>query len=278
MQPLGDSVTRVNPEQAFHAFSSAHLIVIFLTIAVPLSLAAVVRTSDSRLVERAVAMSLAACLAVNYFASAVFLWHHHHLYWAEVLPFQLCDWAMVVIIVALINGRRSWFDVAYFWGIGGTLQAIITPNLPFAFPDFRFFSFFIGHSGIVAGVIFLIATRGYRPHVFSIVRTFAWSEVYFVVTLLIDFATGVNYGFLLHKPEAFSLLSYLSDWRPLYLLQMHGLALLFFGALYFPFAISDLLQAQRIRRATCQAKANQVMLVLIVILSEAKGLAYHSAI
>jgi len=229
----------MKPEVTFHAFGFAHLVVIFLTIAIPLGLAAVVRASSSRWFERVVAISLAACLTVNYLGAAVFLWRQHHLYWAEMLPFQLCDWAMVAIIVALINGRRSWFEVAYFWGIGGTLQAIVTPNLPFGFPDFRFFSFFIGHSGIVA-----------------IIRTFAWSELYFVVTLLVDLATGMNYGFLLHKPEMFSLLSYLSYWRPLYLLQMHGLALLFFSALYVPFAFADLLQAQRIRRATCEANAN----------------------
>ena len=244
----------MKPEVTFHAFGPAHLAVIFLTIAIPVGLAAVVRASESRAWERVVAISLAACLGMNYLGAAVFLWLHHHLYWAEMLPFQLCDWAMVVIIVALINGRRSWFEVAYFWGIGGTLQAILTPNLPFGFPDFRFFSFFIGHSGIVAGVIFLMGTRGYRPHVFSIFRTFAWSEFYFGLTLFVDFATGVNYGFLLHKPEAFSLLSYRSYWRPLSLLQMHGLALLFFSALYVPFAFADLWQAQRIRRAACEAK------------------------
>ena len=54
-----------------------------------------------------------------------------------------------------------------------------------------------------------------------------------------DQLTGVNYGYLLHKPEAFSLLSLLSDSRPLYLLEMHGLAMVFFGALYLPFAVAD---------------------------------------
>jgi len=74
----------------------------------------------------------------------------------------------------------------------------------------------------------------------SIVRTFLWSEFYFVVTLIADELTGFNYGFLLHKPEAFSILSFLSDSRPLYLLEMHGVALLFFIVLYTPFAIVDL--------------------------------------
>jgi uncharacterized membrane protein YwaF len=79
----------------------------------------------------------------------------------------------------------------------------------------------------------------------SIVRVWLWSEFYFVVTLLVDKLTGVNYGFLLHKPEAFSILSFLSDSWPLYLLQLHAVALLFFLGLYAPFAIYDLMKRDR---------------------------------
>ena len=89
----------------------------------------------------------------------------------------------------------------------------------------------------------------------SIVRTFAWSEFYFVVTLVADELTGYNYGFLLHKPEAFSILSFLSDWRPLYLLEMHGVALLFFLGLYAPFAIIGLAKGKLIRNAGKQKGA-----------------------
>ena len=79
----------------------------------------------------------------------------------------------------------------------------------------------------------------------SIVRAFLWSEFYFVVTLITDELTGFNYGFLLHKPEAFSILSFLSDSWPLYILQLHGVALLFFLGLYAPFAIVDLVRRSR---------------------------------
>ena len=79
----------------------------------------------------------------------------------------------------------------------------------------------------------------------SIVRTFIWSELYFIITLIADELTGFNYGFLLHKPEAFSILSFLSDLRPLYLLEMHGVALLFFLGLYAPFAVADLIRRGR---------------------------------
>jgi uncharacterized membrane protein YwaF len=81
------------------------------------------------------------------------------------------------------------------------------------------------------------------------VRAFLWSEFYFVVTLITDEVTGFNYGFLLHKPEAFSILSFLSDSHPLYLLELHGVALLFFLGLYVPFAIYDLWRGKSLRSA-----------------------------
>ncbi len=223
----------------FQAYSAEHLIAIFLTITLPFVLAAAVRRTGSRIVERAVVISLLVALTGNYAGYLVFIRRLGELAWPQMLPMQMCDWAMVVIFVALWTGNRRWFEVAYFWGIGGTLQAVLTPNLRYSFPDIRFISFFVAHSGIIIGVVFLMLTRRLCPYPMSIVRAFAWSELYFVCAMIVDHLTGVNYGFLLHKPEAFSLLSFLSDSRPIYLLQMHGLALMFFAVLYAPFALAD---------------------------------------
>ena len=235
----------MNPEPVFRIFGPAHLVVISLTVLVPVGLGIAVRMTGSRRVDRAVAFCLALLLATNYLGYATYLLRHHLLFWAQALPFQLCDWAMFTIIVALVTGRRNWFEVSYFWGIGGTFQAILTPNLQVGFPDIRFLSFFIGHCGIVAGVIFLMIARRFRPTLSSIWRTLAWSELYLVVTLVVDHLTGVNYGFLLHKPQAASILDYLSDTRWLYIVELNGLALLFFALLYAPFAIADLGQQLR---------------------------------
>src|SRR4030095_13557363 len=104
----------------------------------------------------------------------------------ELFPMLLGDWAIVVIIIAMWTCRPGWFEVAYFWGIGGTVQAVLTPNLPYGFPGFRFFSFFISHCGIIIRVVFLMLTQRLRPNAFSIVRVFAWTEFYFIVTLAAD--------------------------------------------------------------------------------------------
>jgi hypothetical integral membrane protein (TIGR02206 family) len=234
----------------FRPYGVAHLAVIFLTIALPFVLAAIVRRSKSPSgCERAVVISLSALLIIDYVAYLLVIRQFGAVSWGQILPLQLCDWGMVVVIVAMLTGNQRWFEVAYFWGLGGTLQAVLTPNLPYGFPDFRFISFFVSHCGIIVGVIFLMLVHKYRPYPFSILRVFAWTELYFVTTMIADAYTGFNYGFLLHKPEAFSILSYLSDWRPLYLVQMHGVALLFFCALYAPFAMVDLARGKGIRNA-----------------------------
>jgi hypothetical integral membrane protein (TIGR02206 family) len=226
----------------FHAYSLSHLTVIFLTVALPFILALIVHRTKSRLLERSICFAISALLLINYVAYLIVARQFGVAAWQKMLPMQLCDWAMVVIIVALWTGSRRWLEMAYFWGIGGTLQALITPNLQFGFPDLRFISFFVAHSGIIIGIIFLMLIYGFRPRPIGILRTIAWTEFYFIIAFTVDLLTGENYGFLLHKPEAASLLNVLSDSRLLYLIEFHLLAWIFFCALYVPFAIVDLVR------------------------------------
>jgi hypothetical integral membrane protein (TIGR02206 family) len=237
----------MNLEHPFHVCSPSHLTVIFLTIALPIVLALIVHRTKSRALERSICFAISALLLINYVAYLIVARQFGVAAWQKMLPMQLCDWAMIVIIVALWTASRRWLEIAYFWGIGGTLQAIITPNLQFGFPSLRFISFFVAHSGIIIGIVFLMLIYGFRPRAVGILRTFAWTEFYFVIAFTTDLLTGENYGFLLHKPEAASLLSFLSDSRPLYLLEFHGLAFLFFALLYAPFAIVDLVRKGQTR-------------------------------
>jgi len=227
-------------ESVFRVFGFGHLVAIFFTVSIPVALGIAVRVTGSRWIDRVIAVCLAVLLATNYLGYSVYLWRDQRLFWQQALPFQLCDWAMVTIIVALLTSRLSWTEVSYFWGLAGTFQAILTPNLQVNFPNIRAISFFVGHGGIVAGVIYLLIARRFRPTLGSVWRTLAWSQGYLIATLLVDHLTGVNYGFLLHKPVAASILDYLSDARWLYVVELEGLALLFFAILYAPFGIADL--------------------------------------
>jgi hypothetical integral membrane protein (TIGR02206 family) len=234
----------VNAANAFQPLGLSHLIVIALTIALPFILAAFVRRSRRPRSERIIGRLFAVLLLFNYVAFEIYLASTGGWLWQKALPFHLCNWAMVAIIVALLTGRERWLEVAYFWGIGGTLQAVITPDLQYAYPDIHFFNFFIAHSGIVVAIAFMMIVKKYRPRWFSIVRVFAWSELYFVFALIVDLLTGENYGYLLHPPATASLLDALSHNHLVYILELHLLALAFYSVLYLPFALYDLARKQ----------------------------------
>src|SRR5262245_39031020 len=236
----------MTPAPEFHPWSPSHVTVIFLTIFLPFVLALVVHRTKSRVIERSICLAISAVLLINYVAYLVVARQFGVAGWQKMLPMQLCDWAMIVIIGALWTGNRRWLEIAYFWGIGGTLQAIVTPNLRFGFPDLRFISFFVAHSGIIIGIVFLMLVYGFRPKPVGILRTIFWTEIYFVVALTVDLLTGENYGFLLHKPEAGSLLNILSDSWAIYLVEFHLLAWIFFCLLYAPFAIVDLMRVRKL--------------------------------
>jgi len=124
----------MNSIPPFHPYGTAHLLVIFLTIALPFSFAAIVRWTKSSLVERIIVGAFSLTLVLNYLVYLRLVRQSGAVSWEQLLPLQLCDWAMVVIIVAMWTRRPGWFEVAYFWGIGGTVQAVLTPNLPTVSP------------------------------------------------------------------------------------------------------------------------------------------------
>lgn len=239
----------MNEVPPLQQFGPAHLCAIFLTLIPPIVLAIAFRGTKSATLDRAVRWGLSALLVGSYIVYVVYRWRLGSMDWREMLPMQLCDWTMIAVVAALLKENRDrWLEVTYFWGIGGSLQAIFTPNLQFGFPDFHFFVFFLDHGAIVAGIIYLMLSRKFRPTLGSVWRTLLCSEIYLVVALVVDQVTGVNYGFLLHKPEAASLLSLLSDWRPLYILQINLVAIGFYLLLYAPFAIYDLGRRGLIRK------------------------------
>lgn len=152
---------------------------------------------------------------------------------AYTLPMHLCDWTLLLAAFALLRHLQLCFELAYFWGIGGTMQALFTPaETPDRF--IQLFGFFLIHSMIPTGIFWLMLSRKMHPQPGSVWRFMIWSEVYLVAALLTNELTGGNYGFLSEKPGTGTLLDVLSDERWLYLFQLNLLALAMFSILYLP--------------------------------------------
>ncbi len=224
---------------SFRHFDASHIAVLMLTVVLPLALAWLARRKRSDSFSQRIAIALAAVLTVNFLGYPIYLLFFPTESAGHWLPMQLCDWALVATVVALLRRSLRWFELAYFWGLAATLQAIVTPNLDVGFPSVRFISFFVAHCGIVISVLYLFLTFGLRPHPWSLVRVWLWSQLYLASALVANALTGANYGFLSHKPARASLLDFLSDQPVVYVLQLEFLAILFYALLYLPFALKD---------------------------------------
>jgi len=162
----------------------------------------------------------------------------------QALPMQLCDWALVAAALALLLRSQTAFDLAYFWGLAGTAQALFTPAVGADLQPWRLAGFFALHSGIVIAVLYLLLARHFRPRPRSVLNVLIGSEIYLATALLVNRSVGGNYGFLSAKPSTRTMLSLLSDEHWIYILQLNSLAIFFFAFLYSPWWLCDRLTAR----------------------------------
>ncbi|PIQ83756.1 MAG: TIGR02206 family membrane protein [Candidatus Omnitrophica bacterium CG11_big_fil_rev_8_21_14_0_20_63_9] len=153
-----------------------------------------------------------------------------------LIPLQLCDLALFFAIWSLWSPRAWRCELAYFWAMAGSVQAIMTPDLAYGFPDYWWMKFFAGHVGVVLSAVYLAATGRVEATHRSIWRVWAWSNVYVAAAALLNWSFGTNYGYLARKPMQPSLLDYFGPW-PWYILAVEVLALASFYVYYAPFVI-----------------------------------------
>jgi hypothetical integral membrane protein (TIGR02206 family) len=220
----------------FVFMGTSHVTAIALTLLVPLVLTAVARTRESR--ERQIRLGLAGLLAFNWIAWMGLLYAKGWLNIGNEIPLNLCDWATVATIAALVKPTQKIYELSYFWALCGTLQALVTPDCVYDFPDAQFTLFFVYHGGIIAAVIYLTLALRMRPWLVSIARVTGWTLLYGATAGLADWALGTNYGFLRAKPDHLTLLDYMAPW-PWYLPELLIAGVLFMLFWYLPFAISD---------------------------------------
>jgi hypothetical integral membrane protein (TIGR02206 family) len=147
------------------------------------------------------------------------------------LPLQLCDAGIFVAGLALWFRRQWLVEVTYFWGLTGTLQALLTPDLPQHFPTYPYFQYYIAHGGVVAAALLMVFGLGLHPRRSAVARVAAITIGYTAFVGIVDALTGANYMYLRSKPATTTLLDVMGPW-PWYIASAGVLALLLFVALY----------------------------------------------
>jgi hypothetical integral membrane protein (TIGR02206 family) len=218
-------------------FGLPHLVALALTVATPLVLSALLRLGRVPL-DRLARLGFVALLTAGWICWLILFAQRGWLTIGNGLPLNLCDWACIALIVALLTRAQFAYELGYFWGLGGTLQGLITPDLDYDFPDPQFLFFFGEHGGIIAALLYLALGTGLRPRPSSLPLVAVATLFYAAIAGIADWWLGTNYGFLRAKPAGASLLSFMAPW-PWYIPELMAAGILSLMVYYLPFAALD---------------------------------------
>jgi len=224
-------------EPAFVLFAPSHLATLAVVALAVLALPLAGRRLPAA-AQRRVAVTMALVMVVGRLADTLM----RRLAWGvpirEQLPLHLCG--ILAFVCAWMLWRESYptFEIAYFWGLAGTTQALVTPDLPVGFPHAGYLAFFANHALLLVSVAWGMAVLGFRPRPRSIVKAWLAVNVYAALVAPVNLLLDTNYLYLRRKPAGASLLDHFGPW-PWYLLALEAVALVLFAFCYLPWALAD---------------------------------------
>ena len=157
------------PAVTFHRWSAEHLWPLVITAAA--AVAVICYSRSRRATPRGVkagAVTLALLLIGREVAKAMVLTSTHEYNVQTSLPLHVCDLTLFATAWALLTRQQFAYEIAYFFGLGATPLALVTPDLRHAFPSVDYSLFFVGHCGIVLAVVYLTFPMQMRPRRSSI--------------------------------------------------------------------------------------------------------------
>jgi len=156
---------------------------------------------------------------------------------AQPLPLQLCDVAILLAAAALWTRNRLLVEITYFWGLAGTLQALLTPDLGTQhFPGYPYFQYYIAHGGVVAAALVLVVGIKLHPRPWAVAQVALLTIAYAGLVAFVDAVTGADYMYLRSKPPSPTLLDVLGPW-PVYVFEAALIGILLLAILDAPFRI-----------------------------------------
>ncbi len=170
-------------------FSVAHIIPLVIVTLTAIFMPLLIRRRGGRRAREIGALAIVAVLYVNEIVYQIFWFHVGGWTIGDALPLHMCSIAIFLIPVMYFteNSRlRQWlFDILYFWGLGGAVQALLTPYVGFhVWPSMKYVGYFVSHGTIVIGVVYMAVVYRMDLNVRSLLRAI-------IVTAL---ATAAAYG------------------------------------------------------------------------------------
>ena len=157
------------------------------------------------------------------------------------LPFHICNYVLLLSIIAIYNKREYLFNFCYFNAFSGALIANLTPDTNGIVGDLGLFFFFLHHFLIIMNVLWMIFAYKMVPTFKGVITTAIMLNIFGIPIALINWliGDGANYMYLCTKPPVENILL-IGEW-PFYILAMEVIGFMIFLILLVPFKIRALI-------------------------------------
>ncbi|MFD1360931.1 YwaF family protein [Lentibacillus salinarum] len=232
--------------EPFNAFGASHIIALliyFAGVAVFLSLAKKILNNPAA--YNMIRWSLFTILILSEVSYQTYTALNGIWSLREHLFLHLCGIAGITVAIALINHNKRLIQITFFIGLIPSFLALVTPELPFDFPHYRYLKFFIHHMTISWTSIFLVVSSHVTITFKSFLKTYGYLLIYAVlIGFLVNPLLGSNYLYLSHTPTASTPLDLLGTGTWYYV----RLILLAFAVFFVQYVIYRLVTRQKFDR------------------------------
>lgn len=215
--------------ETFKLFSNEHFVLIFSNIIFSIFLLFIANFFDKR--------HFAKITAIVIFILKLAELSYRHLYnneeIFELLPLHLCNITLIFVIIMMLSGSKSLFQLCFYWSVGA-IFAVATPDVKYSFPNFMTVSFFITHFYILFAVAYFYLYFSFRPAIWGYFTAFFTINIICLGVYFLNVHLGTNYLYVNRVPSFSSPLNYFGEW-PYYIIVVELIYIILTYLLYLPF-------------------------------------------
>ncbi|MGG3471103.1 TIGR02206 family membrane protein [Neobacillus pocheonensis] len=162
------------------------------------------------------------------------------------LPLQVCSLSTFLALYLFLKTSQKGFNLLFFIGLLPAILAMVTPDLIYQFPHFRFIRYFLQHAAIPISVLYFILFEDYRVPRKSILFSFITLNIIAVPIFFLNHLLGTNFFFLASPSETKTLLSYFGS-GIMYYINLEIVGLIVFFITYIPMGILQKVENKSVR-------------------------------
>lgn len=152
------------------------------------------------------------------------------------LPLHLCSLSTFIAMYLFLKKSNKVFYLLYFFGTLPPILAMVTPEMIYTFPHFRFIEYFLHHSVIPLSALYFILFEGYRVPRKGILFGYVTVNLIAVPIFILNQLLGTNFFYLSSPTESKTILTFFGS-GIMYYINLQIAALIVFFITYLPMGV-----------------------------------------